>query len=354
MGGADFSNKSMLFNHRYRYFLMMLLALYAFMNTALCNVYYYFNIQITWYYALLTVFGVTVLTWEGNRLIKPFLKKRFFTQKNKFRFLGFFFIAGNMVGLVSALFMVWLVGSVIYGYNQQQNWNPLKLNLIYATLINLFLHLVNAILFFFREYRRQWSEAEELRRTSEQAQVQLIKSQVNPHFLFNNLNVLSSMVIKNNPEANHFIEEFSKVYRYILNNQEKELVPLQSELEFIKPYIFLLSKRFENSLQVSINIPEHYKNCHVVPAALQMLIENAIKHNIVSTHRPLHIDIHANGNQTLIVTNNLQPRQVTEELSTKIGLQNIMKRYQIISGKDVVVKKTADKFEVILPLLNLN
>lgn len=333
---------------------MILLALYAFMNTALCNVYYYFDINITWYYALLTVLGVTVLTWEGNRLIKPYMKRKFLVQKNKFRFLGFFFIAGNFIGVTAAVVMVYLVGSLIYGYTWKQNWNPLKLNIIYATLINLFLHLVNAILFFFREYRRQWSEAEELRRNSEQAQVQLIKSQINPHFLFNNLNVLSGMVIKNNPEANHFIEEFSKVYRYILNNQEKELVPLSSELEFIQPYIFLLRTRFENSLQVSINIPEHYKNCHVVPASLQMLIENAIKHNIVSSQRPLHIDIHANGNQTLIVSNNLQPRQAVEEPSTRIGLQNIMKRYELISGRNVVVKKTEGVFEVTLPLLTLN
>jgi two-component system, LytTR family, sensor kinase len=344
----------MLFNHRYRYLFMTLLSLYAFMNTALCNVYFYFNIDITWYYALLTVLGVTVITWEGNRLIKPYFKKRFYTQNNKFRFLGFFFIAGNIIGLAAAVLMVYIVGHLIYGYNQQQNWNPLKLNIIYATLINLFLHLVNAILFFFREYRRQWTESEELRRSSEEAQVQLVKSQINPHFLFNNLNVLSSMVIKNNPEANHFIEEFSKVYRYILNNQEKELVPLQSELDFIQPYLFLLHKRFDNSLQVSINIPDHYKNCHVVPAALQMLIENAIKHNIVSSQRPLHIDIHANGNQTLIVSNNLQLRQTTEEPSTRIGLQNIMKRYEIISGRNVIVNSTPEKFEVTLPLLNLN
>jgi len=333
---------------------MILLGLYAFMNTALCNVYYYFDINITWYYALLTVLGVTVLTWEGNRLIKPYMKRKFLVQKNKFRFLGFFFIAGNFIGITAAVVMVYLVGNLIYGYTWEQNWNPLKLNIIYATLINLFLHLVNAILFFFREYRRQWSEAEEFRRNSEQAQVQLIKSQINPHFLFNNLNVLSGMVIKNNPEANHFIEEFSKVYRYILNNQEKELVPLSSELEFIQPYIFLLRTRFENSLQVSINIPEHYKNCHVVPASLQMLIENAIKHNIVSSQRPLHIDIHANGNQTLIVSNNLQPRQAVEEPSTRIGLQNIMKRYELISGRNVVVKKTEGVFEVTLPLLTLN
>jgi two-component system, LytTR family, sensor kinase len=344
----------MLFHHRYRYLFMTLLALYAFMNTALCQVYSYFNIDITWYHALLTILGVTFITWEGNRLIKPVIKKKFLVAGNKFRFLGFFFLSGNIIAISAAMLMVYVVGYLVYGYSWQQNYNPLKLNIIYATLINLFLHLVNAILFFFREYRRQWMESEELRRSSEEAQVQLIRSQVNPHFLFNNLNVLSGMVIKNNPEANHFIEEFSKVYRYILSNQEKELVPLRSELEFIQPYLFLLQKRFDSSLQVDISIPEKYNNYHVVPASLQMLIENAIKHNIVSSNKPLHIGIHANGNETLIVTNNLQPRISPQEPSTRIGLQNISKPYELISGRRVVVQKTDKLFEVTLPLLTLN
>ncbi|MBL7731932.1 MAG: histidine kinase [Chitinophagaceae bacterium] len=344
----------MLFHHRYRYLFMSMLALYAFMNTELCSVYYYFNIEITWYHALLTIFGVTFLTWEGNRLIKPWLKKRFLTTGNKFRFLGVFFLAGNVVSVVAAALVVFAVGNLLYGYSWKENWNPLKLNLIYATLINLFLHLVNAILFFLREYKEQWKVAEELRRSGEQARLQVIKSQINPHFLFNNLNVLSGMVIRNNPEANHFIEEFSKVYRYILSNQDKELVPLQSELEFIQPYLFLLQKRFDNSLQVSVNIADKYKHHHVVPAALQMLIENAIKHNIASRNKPLQIDIHTNGNDTLVITNNLQLRQSVEEPSTRIGLQNIRKRYELISGRNVLVNKTDKTFEVTLPLLTLN
>lgn len=343
----------MLFHHKYRYWFILLLALYAFMNTALCNVYNHFKIDVAWYHALLTIGIVTVVTWEGNRLIKNWFKKRFLTAKSNLRFLGFFFIAGNFIAVAAALLGVYLVGGLIYGYSWEQNWNPLKLNIIYATLINLFLHLVNAILFFFREYKQKWIEAEELRRNSEQAQLQLIRSQVNPHFLFNNLNVLSSMVIRDNPEANHFIEEFSKVYRYILSNQQKELVELNAELDFIQPYLFLLHKRFDDGLEVSIRIGNEYRNWHVVPAALQMLIENAIKHNIVSRQKPLRIDIHTNGNQTLVVKNNLQPRKMKEP-STQIGLQNIRKRYELICGKDVIVRQTDELFEVSLPLLHLN
>ena len=342
-----------MFRHRYRYFFIIILSLYTFMNTALCNVYYYFNIDIEWYNALLTIAAITWLIWDGNRFIEPYLKKKFLRPDKKVRFLSLFFIAGNLLAFIASISVVYLVGNIMHGYTMAQNSNPFKLNIIFGSLINLFFHLLNAIFFFFREYRMHWAEAEELRRISTQAEIQLVKNQINPHFLFNNLNVLSGMVIKNNPEANHFIEEFSKVYRYILTNQEKELVELKDELDIIQPYIFLLQKRFNEGLKVNFNIPQYYNSWHVVPASLQLLIENAIKHNIVSSQRPLCIDIYANGNETLVVKNNLQLRKMTEP-STKVGLQNIRKRYELISGKDVIIKSTEDVFEVRLPLLQLN
>ncbi|HEX4875033.1 MAG TPA: histidine kinase [Chitinophagaceae bacterium] len=342
-----------MFSHRLRYLFIGLLALYTFLNTELCNVYHYFDIDIEWYYAFLTILLITGFAWEGNRLLEPVLQKRIQPDKNKWRYLGAFFIAGNAIASLAAIAVVYFIGNVLHGYSWRQNVNPLKLNIIYVSLVNLFFHLVNAIFFFFREYRRQWVEAEELRRSSVQAQLEMVKSQINPHFLFNNLNVLSGMVIKDNPEANKFIEEFSKVYRYILNNQQKELVELRSELEFIQPYIFLLKKRFNEGLVIEVNVADKYKNFYVVPAALQMLIENAIKHNVVSQSRPLYIDIHSNGSETLVVKNNLQPRTVNEP-SGRIGLQNIRRRYEIVSGRDVNISQSATTFEVTLPLLNLN
>jgi two-component system, LytTR family, sensor kinase len=342
-----------MFKHRYRYAFITALAVYTFINTELCEVYFYFHLDIAWYYALLTIFLITFLVWESSRLVEPFLLRKFDPQRNKIRFLAAFFIAGNIAAVLSTLLIVGSIGMGLHKLDLKENMVPLKLNLIYAGLVNLFFHLINAILFFFKEYHRQWAEAEELRRNSTQAQLQLIKNQVNPHFLFNNLNVLSSLVIQDNPEANKFIEEFSKVYRYILNNQEKELVELQHELDFIKPYIFLLQKRFDYGLQVELNIPESYKDKYVIPVALQMLIENAIKHNVVSRARPLHIEVHVNGDNTLVVRNNLQPK-ATQEISTQIGLQNIRKRYELICGKTVTVDKTDTDFTVSLPLLHLN
>jgi len=342
-----------MFNHKYRYWFIIGLSLYTFINTELCEVYTYFKIDIEWYYAVLTIFLITLFTWEGNRFLQPVIEKRIDSVRNKIKYLAAFFFSGVVVSFAFTFFIIWLVGMVLHQNSFQQNLMPLKLNMIYAGLVNLLFHLINAIFFFFKEYKKQWMEAEELRRNSDQAQLQLIKNQVNPHFLFNNLNVLSSLVIKDNPEANKFIEEFAKVYRYILTNQDKELVDLQSELDFIKPYIFLLKKRFDNGLQVELNIPENYKKSYLIPVALQMLIENAIKHNIVSRAKPLHIEVHVNGNNTLVVTNNLQRKQSTEP-STQIGLQNIQKRYQLICGRAVVVVCTDKEFTVSLPLLHLN
>lgn len=316
-----------------------------------CDVYYHFNITIPWYYSLVTIFFVTLLVWEGNRLVEPLIKKYFNPAQNRWNFLYIFFGAGIMISMLSACLVVWVVGEIVHQLDWEQIRNPLKLNIIYAGLINLFFHLLNTIHVFFNEYRRKQEEAVEFRAAGEQATIQLLKNQVNPHFVFNNLNVLSAMVIRDNPDANRFIEEFSSVYRYLLKNQDKELVPLDTELEFVESYLYLLKKRFTEGLDVSLDIPENYRNLHIVPAALQILVENAIKHNVVSRSKPLQISIIGNGNQTLIVSNNLQPRQTVEE-SMRIGLENIHKRYSILSGRKVEIIKTKERFEVLLPLLN--
>jgi two-component system, LytTR family, sensor kinase len=165
--------------------------------------------------------------------------------------------------------------------------------------------------------------------------------------------VLSTLILQNNAEANRFIEEFSKVYRYILQNHEKELVALETELRYIDPYIFLLKQRFTEGLQVVLNIPENYRRLLIVPAALQILIENAIKHNIVSRQKPLYIDVHANGNNTIVISNNLQTK-LTIERSSGIGLQNIIKRYAMVSNRPVTINNEDNTFTVILPLINVN
>jgi len=342
-----------MFTHRYRYWFAFLLSLYTYLNTEFCRVYYYFNIRIEWYYAFATILAITFLVLEINRHTDPLVRKIWPVAKNKIRYKVAFFVVGSMSATTLTIAIVLIVGMIIHPFSLKENFIPLKLNITYCWLVNLLYHLINAIIFYFKEYKTTSLEAEQLKNITAQAELQLIKSQINPHFLFNNLNVLSALIMKDNAEANRFIEEFSKVYRYILSNHHKEVVELKTELDFIKPYIFLLEKRFAEGLVIKVNIAENYKDQYIIPASLQMLIENAIKHNVVSRNRPLIIDVHTNGNNTIVVSNNLQAKQTIEN-STGIGLQNIIKRYRLVSNKEVNIDKNDTQFVVTLPLLNIN
>ncbi len=342
-----------MFANKHRYIFIAILSVYTYLNTVLCEVYKYFNITIEWYAAFGTITIITLLTWESSRLIEPAFKNLFASQKNKLKILLLFFATGAATTTIITVGIVFFVTMVLHHHPFTEAIIPLKLNLIYAWLANLLFHLLNAIKFYFSEYKTKWMEAEELKRISAQAELQLVKNQINPHFLFNNLNVLAALILKNNEEANKFIEEFSKVYRYILNNHDKELVDVKTELDFIKPYIFLLQKRFTEGLEVTVNVPQAYDKFYLIPASLQMLIENAIKHNIVSRGKPLHIDVHINGNNSIVVTNNLQLRESVDN-STKVGLNNIIKRYWLVSGQNVDVNKDNGAFTVALPLITLN
>lgn len=342
-----------MFSHRYRYLFIIALSLYTYINTVLCDVYYYFKLDIEWYYALGTITAITLGVWESNRLLQQLFNKKLHGQKNKIKGLALFFASGCLATTLIGAAIIFPVSMLLHNHSFDETVIPLKLNLIYAWLANLLFHLINAIFFYFKEYKTTWMEAEELKMMTAQAELQLVKSQVNPHFLFNNLNVLSALVMKNNSEANQFIEAFSKVYRYILNNHDKELVDIETEIEHTRPYIFLLQKRFPDGLVIRMNIPENYNRLYVIPASMQMLIENAVKHNVVSRNKPLYIDVHANGNNSIVVTNNMQSRN-PDEASTGIGLSNIIKRYLLVSGREVSIEKTTESFAVTIPLITLN
>jgi two-component system LytT family sensor kinase len=207
-------------------------------------------------------------------------------------------------------------------------------------------------IYFIARWRESIVESEKLKKANIHSQLETLKSQVNPHFLFNSLNTLSSLIPEDPELAVEFVQKLSKVYRYILEIKNKELIPLKEELECIAAYNFLLETRFGNNFKVNTDIPNEAKNKYIIPLALQLLIENAIKHNVVSTAKPLTIDIKMGKDQQLIVRNNLQLKKQVES-STKTGLDNIKSRYQILSGKEVDVIVANDAFAVSLPLLDI-
>ena len=344
----------MFFNHKYRYLFIALLAMYTLINTVLCQVYMYFQIDISWYHAFFIILLITASVWELNRLLNPVFLKFFPGPQLIIRRTVFFFLAGLIAGYAATIAVDLFFSEVVLHQLSPSIMNPLKLTLIYTSLINLLFHLLNLVYVYQNEYRNKAVEAESLKRMHAQAELQAIKQQINPHFLFNNLNVLSGLVMQQSNDANHFIEAFSKVYMHVLNNHNKEMIELKSELSFLEPYTFLLKQRFADSLQLEIEVPEKYHDHLIIPVALQMLVENAIKHNILSRKKPLHIKIYANGNNTISVINNLQPRINTEIASSHIGLNNIRKRYELTVGKEIDIVKDEQVFSVSLPLIQIN
>lgn len=183
-----------------------------------------------------------------------------------------------------------------------------------------------------------------------QSQFDVLKQQVNPHFLFNSLNVLTSLIKLEPDLAEKFSEQLSKVYRYVLENKDNELVDLHTELNFLDAYIFLLNIRFVDKLKVNINIPIERRGEQIIPLAMQLLIENAIKHNIMSKSKPLTVDIFIDDGNFLNIINNLQerPSQLT---STGVGLKNIQNRYLLLNNTKPVFEKTKLYFIAKVPLV---
>lgn len=203
---------------------------------------------------------------------------------------------------------------------------------------------------FYSQLQKSKLESERLLKENMQSQLESLKNQVNPHFFFNSLNTLSYLIPENPTKAENFVQKLSKAYRYILEIREQELMPLEEELKFLDSYTCLLKERFGENLNIKIDVPAEFLQMKIVPLSLQMLIENAIKHNIVSSDKPLSIEVKAESSGQLVVKNNLQRKNQVMN-STKVGLENIRRRYRMVGDREVELIVSQDHFIVILPLI---
>lgn len=194
------------------------------------------------------------------------------------------------------------------------------------------------------------AEREEREKGVAQAQFESLKNQVNPHFLFNSLNVLSSLVHIDADLSEQFIDQLARSYRYLLEQKDKELVPLKTEVDFIHAFAFLLKIRFEEKLKINISLDSHTMNYHVAPLTLQLLIENAVKHNIISAETPLVIDVFSENDTYLVVKNNLQLRE-NQLPSTGVGQKNIKSRYQLFAPTEVIFSEEDNYYIAKIPFV---
>ena len=203
--------------------------------------------------------------------------------------------------------------------------------------------------YFYNRYQQNKIKEQKVIAGTASAKFDALKNQLDPHFLFNSLNVLSSLIEENPENAQKFTTALSKVYRYVLEQKNKELVTVDEELEFAKTYMSLLKMRFEDSIIFDIPDKSINPESKVVPLSLQLLLENAVKHNMVTSSKPLNIKIYEN-NGDLVVENNLQPKQIVKK-SSGVGLENIKQRYQLLSSKSVYINQQANSFAVSIPML---
>ena len=222
-------------------------------------------------------------------------------------------------------------------------------NYVVSILITFFVTISFHAFYFYKAYNENKVKEQKIIAGTANAKFESLKNQIDPHFLFNSLNVLSSLIEENPENAQKFTTSLSKIYRYVLEQKDKELVSVQEELNFAKTYMNLLKMRFENS--ISFELPENYDNTEakVVPLSLQLLLENTIKHNVVSEQKPLQIKIFVKDN-FLVVENNFQKKEVLQN-RRGVGLQNIVERYKLLSERKVLIEEKESYFRVLIPIL---
>ena len=286
----------------------------------------------------------------ANQMVFVYLDKKFATERFSLKRM----VVGFVSSFVVTLFIIFLLriftDVIIEGGTFEKYWaNERLANYVFAVVMTFIVLLCFYTFYIYKAYSDSKVKEQKIIAGTASAQFESLKNQIDPHFLFNSLNVLSSLIEENPDNAQKFTTSLSKIYRYVLEQKDKELVSVAEELAFAKTYMNLLKMRFENS--ITYEIPANFDNldAKVVPLSLQLLLENTIKHNVVSEQKPLHIKIYIENNY-LIVENNLQKKEVLGDRKG-VGLQNIVNRYGLISGRKMLIEESPTFFKVKIPIL---
>jgi len=290
---------------------------------------------------MIIILLLTVIVWETNHFIQ--LK-----SWNRVDKLSIKLILRFVFSIAAVAALSFATSYFVGNYTSDQTFVGFKQILGFTFRINLFLHCINAIYQYNQALSDSRLEAEQLKKQSTEAKLEALKNQVNPHFLFNSLNILTSIIEEDSKTAVKYVNELSKVYRYLLKNENENLVPLHEEISFIQSYLFLLKLRFSDNLQIDIGLDEN-KPQSIPPSTLQILIENAIKHNEISNSHTLKIGIfQQNGH--IVVENNMKARS-DEPTPSGIGLKNIVNRYVLITSEKPIIRDDSRNFVVKLPVI---
>ena len=293
----------------------------------------------------------TTVIWEGNRQIMFYLYRRFpeinqVRQRISLELVSVFTYTLTSNLLVGAFF------SVILSEESGALSAPLWLHAAIALVPTIVVMSIYESICFFESWRRNVERTEAIARANMQSQFEALKKQLDPHFLFNCMNTLASLIDLENEPAQKYLDRLSEVYRYVLDTRDQSTVTIEDELRFLEAYVYLNEVRFRDNLSVSQELHTDIYQCRLPSLSLQLLVENAIKHNIASRDKPLNIRIYRNGD--FVTVENNKQRKTTLQHSTKLGLQNIVKRYKLLTEMPVHIREDEHLFRVQIPILSPN
>ncbi|MCF8235941.1 MAG: histidine kinase [Bacteroidales bacterium] len=303
----------------------------------------YINLSI--WYSLQSFFAILIYAYFNYRLVDFLISPK--ASKTIRILLKIFY---NILLIALILIATVYIGDVTigspFGIKRAFNWYAWRNIGLYPPAL-----LVAYILILITKTKIMEIENIKLKEENISSQLKSLREQVNPHFLFNTLNTLSSVIrLDKKQDALRFVDDLSKVYRYILESNKNNLVKVKSELDFLNSYIFMLKKRYGDKLEIDIDLTEQILESYIPPMVLEVVVENAIKHNRISTNSPLVVKLYTENNY-LVVKNNIQAKK-TDQDNFGLGLPNLIKRYELITGKDVIIRQTNRHFIVNLPIIS--
>ncbi len=292
----------------------------------------------------------SVIIYLCNAASFIFLMRKYDKQLFARKYIAFG-VGGNILASIIGIFLSRLVlKALVHGvplgtFLLDERPQDYYVSFLIAVVVSILFYAA----YYYKFYKEKQVKEQKIIAGSASARFDALKNQLDPHFLFNSLNVLTSLIEEDPDQAQKFTTSLSKVYRYVLEQKNKDLVTVDEELNFAKTYVRLLKMRFEDSIVFEIPEKCSQPEAKIVPLSLQLLLENAVKHNVVTASKPLHIKVFEEGGM-LVVSNNLQEKQVVKK-SSGVGLQNIRQRYGILTDREVSINKTATEFSVALPML---
>ena len=286
----------------------------------------------------------SILIWQFNFA----LDRREEQFRNSFKSETLRLFVQSAISLFVGVSLVLVVEIIVHETIKEEK-APLVFFIFRGILINIILQILfYAVRSVYQTQQVQVKNAQ-LMEMSAKAQMDLLRQQVNPHFLFNALNTLKTLVKGNNPTAQDFIVQLADVYRYLLQNNQKEKVSLREDLSIARSYASLIHARFEDNFKLEVSLSPEVFESYTPPNTFQLLIENAVKHNMIGVGKALLVEIY-NDEGHIIIRNNLQPKRTVEH-NTGLGLENIRQRYKLLCGRDIKVNKGGKYFEVALPIV---